>query len=1375
MTDVDGDGRHDLVAPSIVGDGTFTVYRNGGPQDLLVSVTDGMSALDPGDPGFVPTVSITYGSLVDRSITSGESAEAAEGETYLRHSDPSNGCAYPRSCVVGAGRVVASYEINDGQNQPRHFSVKYRDGRYHRLGRGMLGFGERIVLDEDAGSGRADFYDNVTWDDALSVNPFAGQVVEAWAWSPASATQAKPTQIELSYGTTTLHEVPTDPSTYFTLPVTIDEKREEGTFKAGPGQSLLDYVKATATKPATVLSDTFSVVSSFDTFGNVLAQHAYADGVDLHDSVKRIVDNDTAHWLLGEVTYDETCSLALGENECRTTSRKFDGYGEVTSAVTGDPLDPGTQLTIGYDHDAFGNVTRTTAADAFGHARSMCVSYEPEGIFPYAARNQLGHTTLFAYDGGLGVLTGSVDPNGLATHLRHDGFGRLTEEQHPDGSFASYSLTRHKNGGPSGDWWNVKAYTEIGGGASSSRELDSLGRPVRALARVAATKSCGASVCASELEIEEDTTYDHLGRVTRVTLPWMVGDVLSGKNADTYDYDDVGRVVAHVEPWGRRTTYAYGNNVVAATDWLGTTRRQVDALGRIVVTTDKDGGTTQTAYGPFSLPYRVTRFGAETTTTVRDAYGRVREEDDPDRGRTFTDYDGFGEVLSIDDAALRHFAFAYDTIGRLVERDDTVGYEVKKQGPLPVSITRWTYDTAAHGIGKLARVTSPAGHTDDYTYTPASQPWWHTLTFGDTGESFAAGLGYDGFGRLQQVAYPHPAGVDALAVDRNFDAFGNVVAVRDHETGAVYWQLGQLDGAGRPTHETLGNGVSVQHDYAPESGLVTHIQAGRWPSVKGTAALQDLGYGYDLGLRMTSRDDALQAGAGGPLREGFAYDAIDRLTQAQVGWPVKGQPSGAIAYAPNGNIEAKDGLAYGYDPAHPHAVLTVGAGAFVNDEVGNQTERPGATVAYTPFDLPDSYALDDGTSTVFAYDGGQHRIRKTRVFADGEAAPLSETIYLDELYERVRSDGEVHRFYVGAGSATVVLTRATGGSDQAAYLLSDALGSVDVVTDGSGSVIERRSYDAFGARRNAAGWGPWQGALASAVTPVGFTGQEEDDEAGLVNMRGRIYDPKVGRFLSTDPIVSRPGFAQSWNPYSYVLNSPLNFTDPSGFEPAQMAFTGQDGVTYATAPGVTIEPDAGFKMAQSLQSPVAPEAPAATKDAVRNDTPPGDGTVPVAAAAPLLALPLSAPGVPAVPLGAPGAPATGPLNAPGPFAPNAFAPGSFIEPPPRGGVPLRAPGPSSVPVEAPGIGSSVLGGVFFILSMGATFPATRISNRCLRRMRDRPVQGQGSGLPESSRGAGQVGSRQHGGLRQSSPQLSDDPFEHPSPRRHEEPSSPLAR
>jgi len=56
-------------------------------------------------------------------------------------------------------------------------------------------------------------------------------------------------------------------------------------------------------------------------------------------------------------------------------------------------------------------------------------------------------------------------------------------------------------------------------------------------------------------------------------------------------------------------------------------------------------------------------------------------------------------------------------------------------------------------------------------------------------------------------------------------------------------------------------------------------------------------------------------------------------------------------------------------------------------------------------------------------------------------------------------------------------------------------------------------------------------------------------------MKGRLYDPKVGRFLTTDPIVSHPAFGQSWNPYSYVLNNPLAFTDPSGFETTDTTYS----------------------------------------------------------------------------------------------------------------------------------------------------------------------------------------------------------------------------
>src|SRR5205814_655334 len=62
----------------------------------------------------------------------------------------------------------------------------------------------------------------------------------------------------------------------------------------------------------------------------------------------------------------------------------------------------------------------------------------------------------------------------------------------------------------------------------------------------------------------------------------------------------------------------------------------------------------------------------------------------------------------------------------------------------------------------------------------------------------------------------------------------------------------------------------------------------------------------------------------------------------------------------------------------------------------------------------------------------------------------------------------------------------------------------------------------------------------------GFTGHEEMDEVGLVHMNGRVYDPFLGRFVSSDSIIETPDGLQGYNRYSYALNNPLKYTDPSG-------------------------------------------------------------------------------------------------------------------------------------------------------------------------------------------------------------------------------------
>jgi RHS repeat-associated protein len=114
------------------------------------------------------------------------------------------------------------------------------------------------------------------------------------------------------------------------------------------------------------------------------------------------------------------------------------------------------------------------------------------------------------------------------------------------------------------------------------------------------------------------------------------------------------------------------------------------------------------------------------------------------------------------------------------------------------------------------------------------------------------------------------------------------------------------------------------------------------------------------------------------------------------------------------------------------------------------------------------------------------------------------------------------------------------------YFHTDHLGSISVITDENGVVLERLSYDAWGKRRFASGADDPTGSITSQSTR-GFTGQEQLDTVALVHLNGRVYDPMVGRMISADPTVPDPLNAQAWNRYSYVGNDPLAFTDPSGF------------------------------------------------------------------------------------------------------------------------------------------------------------------------------------------------------------------------------------
>jgi RHS repeat-associated protein len=95
-------------------------------------------------------------------------------------------------------------------------------------------------------------------------------------------------------------------------------------------------------------------------------------------------------------------------------------------------------------------------------------------------------------------------------------------------------------------------------------------------------------------------------------------------------------------------------------------------------------------------------------------------------------------------------------------------------------------------------------------------------------------------------------------------------------------------------------------------------------------------------------------------------------------------------------------------------------------------------------------------------------------------------------------------------------------------------------------VVERLSYDAWGKRRYPDGSDDTTGSITSQTTR-GFTGHEELADVALVHMNGRVYDPLLGRFGTADPTTENPLSTQGWNRYSYAGNSPLNFSDPTGY------------------------------------------------------------------------------------------------------------------------------------------------------------------------------------------------------------------------------------
>lgn len=147
--------------------------------------------------------------------------------------------------------------------------------------------------------------------------------------------------------------------------------------------------------------------------------------------------------------------------------------------------------------------------------------------------------------------------------------------------------------------------------------------------------------------------------------------------------------------------------------------------------------------------------------------------------------------------------------------------------------------------------------------------------------------------------------------------------------------------------------------------------------------------------------------------------------------------------------------------------------------------------------------------------------------------------------DRITGIFEFVTYIGGDGYTAPIVLKSNGTTQNYLYLHRDYQGSILAITNSVGQVVEKRLFDAWG---NIAKVQDGAGNTLNGLTILdrGYTGHEHLQSVGLIHMNGRLYDPKLHRFLQPDNYVQDPFNTQNYNRYGYCWNNPLKYTDPSG-------------------------------------------------------------------------------------------------------------------------------------------------------------------------------------------------------------------------------------
>jgi RHS repeat-associated protein len=190
----------------------------------------------------------------------------------------------------------------------------------------------------------------------------------------------------------------------------------------------------------------------------------------------------------------------------------------------------------------------------------------------------------------------------------------------------------------------------------------------------------------------------------------------------------------------------------------------------------------------------------------------------------------------------------------------------------------------------------------------------------------------------------------------------------------------------------------------------------------------------------------------------------------------------------------------------------------------SQTLTPTRTATPIASNTPTATPAPPFSNATFVYDGDGKRVKST---INGSLI----TYFVGAHYEV--ANGVVTKYYY-AGSQRIAMR--TNGTLN--YLLGDHLGSTSLTTSATGTVVSELRYKA---------WGEVSYASGNTPTKYTYTGQYSyTGDFGLMFYNARWYDPYLNHFTQPDTILPNPYNPQSYDRYSYALNNPLKYTDPTG-------------------------------------------------------------------------------------------------------------------------------------------------------------------------------------------------------------------------------------